>query len=585
MFSFLSIRQKFLGTILFITFFLITIFHTLTSHVIQNSYNQLENKMVVEITKRVQATFNTQVQELDDLVQDWARLDNTCRFVTDHNANQESIFSKEAFVKSTKIDLLLIFNTKKSLIHSAILNKDHLLRDVKPALLSSIHTHSHLLDHTSQAGSMMGIVQLDNRFLLIAAKPIYDSLSKEMVCGTLIIGKIIDAAWTEQLETITQTSLSFHPVFKGPPDTVNASQTLLLSSSPYHVSALSQDTIKGYTLLNDVSGKAVLVLAVDLKREIHNQVGKTLTFLLKTIIFISIIFGLIFFLFIDIIISRRLTAIIFDIKKIERSSKQGARVRESLLKDELGQLAVSINRMLEANESLEEYKAKGKKIEALTTFAAGASHELATPLSTIAVASGEILYDLTNNNSNKKDLYDDIFLIREQVDRCKYILNQMAADAGQQLGEKVVSFSTETLINETLMAFDQTTSEKIEVDNQIVDQFITMPLQGMCRVLRGIIRNGIDASEPESPIFISCAENTTHLLLEIRDNGTGMDDHTLKHALDPFFTTKPPGDNLGLGLYLAQSLTSRFGGNIQVSSSHAIGTTVTLSFAKEHIYV
>ncbi len=585
MFSILTIRQKFFGTIVLITFCLISIFYALTSHVIHNTYNHLEKGIVVEDIKRVKATFDAQVENLDTLVSDWAGMNATSLYVIDQTHSFEPSFFKDTFINNAKIDLLLILDTKKKLIHGAVSQKRHKLKEVSPALLNSITSHDNLFDHTPQTLSSMGIVQYGSSNLIVAARPIQSTTSRETIHGTLIFGRILDGEWITQLGNISRILLNFHPIFGDSPDSEKASQSLLISPSPYHVKAYTKDKIHGYTFLNDVSGETVLLLGISLKRDIYQQIDKTLAFLLKTIIFISIIFGLIFFLFIDIIISRRLTAIILDIGEIEKSSKHGGRVRESPLKDELGQLAVSINHMLEANESLEEYKAKGKKLEALTTFAAGATHELATPLSAIAVASGEILYDLMNNMTNEDDLYDDIFLIRQQVDRCKYILNQMAADAGQQLGEKVETFSTETLIEDTLTVFNQKTSQLLEVDNKIADQLIAMPLQSICRVFRGLIRNSIDASEPDKPIYISCAESTTHLLLEIRDNGAGMDEHTLKNALDPFFTTKPPGDNLGLGLYLAQSLASRFGGNLQVSSSLDVGTTVILSFAKEHIYV
>ncbi len=586
MFSLLSLREKFVAVTIFITFCLITIFHSLTSYVIHKNYNQLEKELVVERIKKTLATFDAQLKNLDNLAQEWANWDNTFHFFTDYNEDVDLNIFEDAFVNNDKVDLMLIFNAKKGLINVTILNqKNDLLRNIKPVLLSSISVHSHLFNPSTQTGSMRGIVKLDNRYLLIAAKPIYDSVDNKSVRGILVFGNIIDGEWTDRLETITRTSISFHSIFGGPPDAVNAAQALLLSSSPYHVSALSEERIKGYTFLNDISGEAILVLAIDLKRELYLHFHETISFLLTTIIVISIFFGLIFFVFIDVIISRRLKKIISDIEEIEKGSKPGARVTESRLKDELSLLAVSINHMLNAKETLEEYKAKGKKLEALTTFSAGATHELATPLSAIAVASGEILYDLANKNINKDDLYDDIFLIREQVDRCRFVLNQMAEDAGQQLGEKVVSFSTATLIDETLVTFDQETCARLEVNNKITDQLIAMPFQSICRVLHGLIRNSIEASESEQFIFIYCSENTTHLLLEIRDNGTGMDEDTFKHALEPFFTTKSPSENLGLGLYLAQSIVSRFGGDLQLSSTPDVGTTVILSFAKEHIYV
>ncbi len=246
-----------------------------------------------------------------------------------------------------------------------------------------------------------------------------------------------------------------------------------------------------------------------------------------------------------------------------------------------------ISTQLEAKierQALVKQLEQSRKIEALTTFAAGAAHELATPLSTIAIASGEILHDILNNCSDEEELHDDISLIRDQVERCKYILKQMAANAGQEVGEKVISFSIKKLVDDILILFSPDTFDQIAVDIQVANQSIVMPLHSLSRVIRGLLRNGIEASENGKTIFLSCYENATYLFFEIRDQGKGMDEETLKRAIDPFFTTKPPGHNLGLGLYLAQSLASQFGGDLQIASSPLQGTAITIRFAKDFVY-
>ncbi len=239
-----------------------------------------------------------------------------------------------------------------------------------------------------------------------------------------------------------------------------------------------------------------------------------------------------------------------------------------------------VTEQLKTEKQLEQ----SRKIEALTTFAAGATHELATPLSTIAIASGEILHDILNNCSDEEELHDDISLIRDQVERCKYILQQMAAIAGQEGGEKAVSFSIKKLVDDILIIFNPDAFDQIAVDIQVANQSIVMPLHSLSRVVRGLLRNSIEASEEGKTIFLSCYENATYLFFEIRDQGRGMDEKTLKRAIDPFFTTKPPGHNLGLGLYLAQSLASQFGGSLQIASSPLQGTTITISFVKDLVY-
>ena len=583
----MSIRKKFLITILCITFCLIIIFYTVISLVVYDNFDQLEKEMVIESLERVQVTLRSQAQALDTLTHVWASRDDTYAFVNDYNNKYiRSNIINDTLTSNANIDLLLILDTNDSPVFGVSFDKKHhKAKGIDPALLQAIVSHNNALGKTPHYGGRSGIIHFGNNRLVIALRPILDSYGEGPVRGTLVMGRFLDTERIAQLRKLTLVSVDLYPIHKITPDAVDALYALLASDSPYYVTAYSEDTVKGYTLINDLSGNAVLLLAITVKRSSYQQSQKTIFFLLYAIVFISLVFGLIFFFFIDIVISRRLSSIIIAINQIEKSSDHGLRVKKSRLNDELGKLTISINHMLDANESLEVYKTKNEKLEALATFAAGATHELATPLGTIAIASGEILHDISCNTIHIEDLRDDMFLIRNQVNRCKELLFQLAAGAGEHMGEEIVSFSVSELINDALAIFDQETIRQIAVDIQIKDKLITMPVLSLRRVLRGMLKNSIDASKPGKAISLLCYENSTQLIFEIRDQGEGMDEHTLKHAIDPFFTTKPLGKGTGLGLYLAQSLANRYGGDLQISSTPSQGTTVSLSFAKEKIYV
>lgn len=69
-----------------------------------------------------------------------------------------------------------------------------------------------------------------------------------------------------------------------------------------------------------------------------------------------------------------------------------------------------------------------------------------------------------------------------------------------------------------------------------------------------------------------------NVVLELRDNGVGMDQHTLRHCLDPFFTTKGKRGGTGLGLAMVYGTMERHDGTLQVESQLGVGTTVRLVF-------
>jgi signal transduction histidine kinase len=71
------------------------------------------------------------------------------------------------------------------------------------------------------------------------------------------------------------------------------------------------------------------------------------------------------------------------------------------------------------------------------------------------------------------------------------------------------------------------------------------------------------------------------LMVEISDNGRGMDRETLARALDPFFTTKPDR-TVGLGLALFAQAARESGGRLEVESSPERGTTLRAVFGLRH---
>jgi len=232
--------------------------------------------------------------------------------------------------------------------------------------------------------------------------------------------------------------------------------------------------------------------------------------------------------------------------------------------------------------SLEEERARSEKLASLATLSAGAAHEFSTPLATIAVAAGEMLHQLKSERIDQ-GLIDDAKLIKDQVKTCKNILYQMAADAGEHLGEALEKYTVDQIIDSTLNEFSNTDRDRIIVENEAASLFVLAPFRTLVRTIKGLIKNGLDASAPEARVILRCFQDKNFLYFQVQDQGSGMDDETLIRAAEPFFTTKEQGKGLGLGLFLAQNMAEQFGGRLTISSEVQKGTTVTISLALANI--
>jgi len=232
--------------------------------------------------------------------------------------------------------------------------------------------------------------------------------------------------------------------------------------------------------------------------------------------------------------------------------------------------------------SLEKERARSEKLSSLATLSAGAAHEFSTPLSTIAVAAGEMLHQLEKGEIDQ-ELLDDVQLIKDQVKTCKDILYQMAADAGEHLGEFLEKYETDEVLLKIIREFPENVQARIVVKNEAADTMVKLPIRTLVRTVKGLIKNGLDASDEVSPVFLRCFCDERFLYFEVKDEGSGMDAEISARAPEPFYTTKAPGKGLGLGLFLAQNLAEQFGGVLAIESKKQSGTTVSISLALEKI--
>ena len=67
------------------------------------------------------------------------------------------------------------------------------------------------------------------------------------------------------------------------------------------------------------------------------------------------------------------------------------------------------------------------------------------------------------------------------------------------------------------------------------------------------------------------------MIIQVVDDGDGMDEHTLSHAFDPFFSAKPAGRQVGMGLPRARQLVLTHGGRLDLHSKPDSGTVATIT--------
>lgn len=211
-----------------------------------------------------------------------------------------------------------------------------------------------------------------------------------------------------------------------------------------------------------------------------------------------------------------------------------------------------------------------EKLTSLATLAAGAAHELSTPLSTIAVVAKELQRSLPPGTS--AEVQGDLQLVREQVARCREILDRMAAHAGENVGEPFGPIPPRAWVETALDGFPW--RDRVEVEIALAAERVTLagPQRALSDALRGLLKNAIQASEPGVAVRLRVSAADDRVSVAVVDRGRGMTPDVLSRVGEPFFTTKVPGEGMGLGLFLTRALAEQLGGEFHITSTPGSGT-------------
>jgi two-component system, sensor histidine kinase RegB len=220
---------------------------------------------------------------------------------------------------------------------------------------------------------------------------------------------------------------------------------------------------------------------------------------------------------------------------------------------------------------------RSEHLASLTTLAAGAAHELSTPLATIAVAARELernAAELAAAAPLVAQLKEDATLIRSEVDRCQVILDNMSGRAPGRApagDEPLPAAAIADLVRSRLSS-----EQRARLCVEIAAGVSTPAAAGaaMVQAISSLLKNAFDASPASSEVGLRFTQRDATVRIAVHDRGAGMSAEVLRRAGEPFYTTKETGRGMGLGLFLTRTFAERAGGTLQFDTSD--GTTAIL---------
>ncbi|MCE5207327.1 MAG: response regulator [Chloroflexi bacterium] len=234
-------------------------------------------------------------------------------------------------------------------------------------------------------------------------------------------------------------------------------------------------------------------------------------------------------------------------------------------------------------KKIEKALLQSEKMAGLGTLAAGMAHEINTPLQVITGASENIQNRLKAGiDVGREELERQVAHINVNAWRIASIVRSLL-DYARSSSEEAVSCSLNEIVKATLplTARQFLAWSNITISTSLIPdlpQVICDPNK-LIQVLLNLLNNARDAMPDGGQIMIetSLDEVNNQVVLRVIDTGTGIPEPIQSRIFDPFFTSKPPGKGIGLGLSISMGIVQAAGGVLELEKSSRTGSAFRLA--------
>jgi two-component system NtrC family sensor kinase len=242
-------------------------------------------------------------------------------------------------------------------------------------------------------------------------------------------------------------------------------------------------------------------------------------------------------------------------------------------------------RQLEKLQTLQHQLNHASKLASIGELIDTVAHEINTPTSIITAQTDAMLMNLKNQPTHPEELE----IIKNQTRRISKYTRSLL-NYSRRVPIKLESINLSRLIDECLYLLGHRfRSQKAKITKNYKTNLPSLVFDRgqMEQVIINILNNALDAigSQGEIEIGIEISQknadppqekNSDTIKLSISDNGKGIQLKDIGHIFEPFYSTKPPSQGTGLGLYISKAIIQRHGGTIEVKSEVGKGTMVLI---------
>ncbi|MEQ8471245.1 MAG: ATP-binding protein [Marinoscillum sp.] len=234
-------------------------------------------------------------------------------------------------------------------------------------------------------------------------------------------------------------------------------------------------------------------------------------------------------------------------------------------------------------DRMHEKLLESEKMASIGVLTSGISHEINNPLNFIKGGFEIIRTELSKNeNPLGFSVPESLNLIDEGVNRVIKIIKSLQHFSEGKIN-RAEQCDLRQILLECVQVFENEGRPKLKIQPIFhTDEILIYGDRSqMYHAFLNILTNAYQAIDDQGTISVCTSFSKDSIMITVKDNGVGIKPKYLPRVLEPFFTTRDPGQGVGMGLSIAYNIIKLHQGTLEIESQPNIGTRVSIEFPQK----